>query len=203
MNPLKYVLIALAAYIPLSYGNAISTDIWTESYRLESIGQFQQARDVLEPFAKEQPNVEYVMLRMGWLSYLGGAYSQSIKQYQAALSLNARSIDAKLGLMLPLLAQQRWKEAEIYGEQVLAVAPWNYYAHLRLMVSDEGQRHWQALLQRAQQLHQRFPTDTTTLVYLARAQHWLGNQEGARTTYRQVLQRYPSHVEALKFLATN
>ncbi|MDF1643794.1 MAG: tetratricopeptide repeat protein [Pseudomonadales bacterium] len=201
MKFLKYRWIAFIVSTPFIFGSYASADIWTDSYRLESIGQYQQAREILNPYGKENPDDEFAMLRLGWLSYLGGSYNQSIKQYQKALSLNPQSLDAALGLMLPLLAQQRWKEAEKYGQQILSVAPWNYYAHLRLMISEEGQRNWHALLQHAQQLHQRFPGDATVLVYLARAQRWQGHQDAARITYRQVLQRYPAHIEALQFLA--
>ena len=87
------------------------------------------------------------------------------------------------------------------AQQALQTAPWNYYAHLRLMVAQEGQQQWQALLDHTTQLHQRYPSDATVLVYRARAQYWLGDKKAASDSYQQVLQRIPGHIEALQFLA--
>ena len=40
------------------------------------------------------------------------------------------------------------------------------------------------------------------LVYRARARYWLGDMEGARENYLQVLQRIPGHIEAEQFLSS-
>ena len=84
---------------------------------------------------------------------------------------------------------------------MLDVATWNYYAHLLLLVAEEGQQQWQTLRDHADRLHERYPSDATILVYRARARYWLGNMKGARENYLQVLQRVPGHIEAEQFLA--
>jgi hypothetical protein len=73
-------------------------DAWSESYRLESMGQYKAAAELFDPVLKTQ--------------------------------------------------------------QALQTAPWNYYAHLRLMVAEKGQRQWQTLELTAK-LHQRYPSDAT------------------------------------------
>jgi len=176
-------------------------DAWSESYRLESMGQYKAAAELFDPVLKTEPANEFARLRRAWLLYLAGSYNDSQGDYKAALQANPRSLDAQIGLALPLLAQQRWKEAALVAQQALQDAPWNYYAHLRLMVAEEGQRQWQTLLEHTGKLHQRYPSDATVLVYRARAQYWLGDKKAARDTYLQVLQRVPGHVEALQFLA--
>ena len=186
----------------LMVGSAGSrADAWSESYRLESMGQYKAAAELLDPVLKTEPANEFARLRRAWLLYLAGSYNDSQGDYKAALQANPRSLDAQIGLALPLLAQQRWKEAALVAQQALQDAPWNYYAHLRLMVAEEGQRQWQTLLEHTTKLHQRYPSDATVLVYRARAQYWLGDKKAARDTYLQVLQRVPGHVEALHFLA--
>ena len=176
-------------------------DTWSESYRLESMGQYKAAAELFDPVLKTEPDNEFARLRRAWLRYLAGSYNDSQGDYKAALQANPRSLDAQIGLALPLLAQQRWKEAALAAQQALQAAPWNYYAHLRLMVAEEGQRQWQTLLDHTEELHQRYPSDATVLVYRARAQYWLGDMKAARDTYQQVLQRVPGHIEALQYLA--
>jgi tetratricopeptide (TPR) repeat protein len=180
---------------------ASRADVWSESYRLESMGQYKAAAELFDPVLKTEPANEFARLRRAWLRYLAGSYNDSQGDYKAALQANPQSLDAQIGLALPLLAQQRWKEAALVAQQALQSAPWNYYAHLRLMVAEEGRRQWQTLLEHTGKLHQRYPSDATVLVCRARAQYWLGDTKAARGSYQQVLQRVPGHIEALQFLA--
>jgi len=191
----------LLAALLLAFSTASRADTWSESYKLESMAQYKVAAELFDPVLKQEPANEFARLRRAWLRYLAGSYNDSQSDYRAALQANPRSLDAQIGLTLPLLAQQRWKEAAIVAREALESAPWNYYAHLRLMVAEEGQQQWQTLLEHTATLHQRYPSDATVLVYRARAQYWLGDSKAAGDSYRQVLQRVPGHVEALQFLA--
>ena len=175
---------------------AIRADAWSESYLLESKAEYEAAAALFDPVLKREPANEFALLRRAWLNYLSGRYNQSHSDYQLALQVNPQSLDAQIGLTLPLLAQSRWKEAAIAARQALQVAPWNYYAHLRLLVAEEGLQQWRTLLEHTGKLHQRYPSDPTILVYRARAQLWLGDSQAGRETYRQVLQRVPGHLEA-------
>lgn len=194
-----YTGFLLALLIGFSVGSR--ADIWSESFKLEAMAQYTAAAKLLDPLLKEQPSNEFARLRRAWLHYLAGTYNSAYSDYKMALKANPQSLDAQIGVTLPLLAQQRWKEAASFARQALKVAPWNYYAHLRLIVAEEGQQQWQTLLKHTQELHRRYPSDATVLVYQARAQHWLGDKQEASNTYRQVLQRVPGHIEAQQFLA--
>lgn len=176
---------------------------WAESYQFESLFQYESAIGVLEPIIDADPTHEFGFLRTAWLKYLNGDYNASIRDYRRALELNSQSLDAQLGLTLPLLAQHRWREAADAIQDVLTIAPWNYYAHIRLMVAEEGQRQWQTLARHAREAATRYPSDATILVYLARAEARQGNVEDALNAYATVLERIPSHEEAVAFVARN
>lgn len=194
-----FLLVMVAGFsVPLHAWSA--TDPWAESYRLEALTQYENAAKSLEGFIRDNPRNEFAILRHGWLSYLYGAHNDAIRDYQKALDLNSKSLDARLGLMLPLIAQQRWREVASQAGKVLEVAPWNYYAHVRLMISEEGERKWDTLAKHAQEVSQRYPSDATVLVYLARANDWLKNETAARRAYEQVLERIPGHIEASQYL---
>ena len=195
-----YVTLLSVALLAFSAGSR--ADAWSQSYELEFAGKYADAAKLFDPLLKKEPDNEFARLRRAWLHYLAGDYNDSQGDYKKALQANPRSLDAQVGLTLPLLAQQRWKEAGIIARQALEVAPWNYYAHLRLLVAEEGQRQWQTLREHSDQLHERYPSDATILVYRARAHYWLGNMKGARENYLQVLQRVPGHIEAEQFLAS-
>jgi len=176
---------------------------WSESYRYEVQGDYAAALIALEPILEADPAHEFALLRTAWLKYLLGDYNAAIRDYERALEINEASLEARLGLTLPLLAQRRWREAAGAAREVLSAAPWNYYAHVRLMVAEEGQRQWQTLADHAGSVAARYPSDATVLVYLARAQARQGKLEDARSAYTRVLERVPGHEEAAAFLSQN
>ncbi len=176
---------------------------WSDSYRLEAQGDYAAALSALRPVIDADPTHELAIMRTAWLQYLLGDYNSAIDDYERAAELNEQSLDARLGMLLPLLAQRRWREAAVIAQEVLSTAPWNYYAHVRLMVAEEGQRQWETLARHAHDVAARYPSDATVLVYLARAEARQGNLGPARRAYTQVLERYPAHEEALAFLSQN
>jgi tetratricopeptide (TPR) repeat protein len=182
---------------------ALAQGSWAESYQFESLGQYGLAIQALEPIVDADPNHEFAILRSAWLKYLNGDYNASIRDYRRAVELNDQSLEAQLGLTLPLLAQRRWREAAGAAQEVLTVAPWNYYAHLRLMVAEEGLSQWRTLAAHAREVAAHYPSDATLLVYLARAEARQGNAEIALRVFADVLERIPSHEEALAFVARN
>lgn len=176
---------------------------WTESYRLEGLYQYDAALKTLDIVANKDPNNELLALRRGWLHYLSGNHSKSIDYYKKAMSVNGQSLEARLGIILPLMAQQRWREAMLEANKVLEIAPWNYTAHIRLLITEEALKQWPTMEKHAQQLVARYPTDTSAWVYLARARHHTGNSKGATDAYQKVLQLLPDHFEAGQYVARN
>ena len=193
----------LIAGLLLSINSTAAVDVWVESYRLEALTRFEEAAEVLKPELNKDSKNEFILLRLGWLNYLRGNNNTALDYYKKAEALNGKSLDAKLGLILPLLAQQRWKEAAKYSQEVLEIAPWNYYAHVRLMIAEEGLRQWQNLQKHAKEVYPRYPSDATVLVYLARANRWLNNTREAKNAYQKVLERAPGNIEALQYLEEN
>lgn len=170
---------------------------WAESYRLERLYQYDAAISALNGVSSDN---ELVLLRRGWLYYLKGSNSKSIEYYQKAMRLNRQSLDAQLGIILPLLAQQRWREAANYANGVLKVAPWNYYAHIRLMIVEQALKQWRQLAQHARAVSAHYPTDIDALIYEARAEQHLRNAKEAARLYKKVLELAPDNNEARQFL---
>lgn len=200
---LKSLVCSIGIVAALVSGSTLAQDRWAESYRLESAGNYEAAAQALSSLVQKDSTHEFAVLRVAWLKYLDGDYNAAIKDYRRALEFNGESLEARLGMTLPLLAQQRWREAAATAQEVMKVAPWNYYAHVRLMVAEEGMRQWQTLASHARTVAARYPSDATILVYLARAEARQGNIDSARAVYADVLERVPAHAEAMSFLTAN
>ena len=175
---------------------------WQKSYRLEAAGKYAEASAALDS-TNGRVDADFILMRRGWLSYLQGRYNEAVNFYGQAISRNPKSLEARNGITLPLLAQQRWREAASHARQVIGESAWDYIAHQRLMVAEEGERNWKTLAGHAAQVAERYPTDATALVYLARAHAWMGNTKAAKEAYGRVLSRVPGHIEATSYITGN
>lgn len=177
------------------------SELFKRSYALEAAGKYVEAAEILVPLHDTRNgDQELVMLRLGWLNYLQGQHNVSIDYYRQALRTNGHSIDALLGVTLPLLAQQRYRETAAFAGSVLEISHVNQVALQRMMVAAEGQKQWENLLGYAMTLASHYPSDTDALVYMARAHLWLNHSSLARDAYVKVLNRIPGHLEATAFL---
>jgi len=201
MLRLKFTLTLMLLVMAMpSLIQAASKNIWSDSYALEANGKYEKAAALMVPLLSKGNESELALLRYGWLNYLQGNFNDSIKAYKQVIERNQRSLDARLGVVLPLMAQQRWNEASRYLKQVLEQSPFNYLAHIRLMACEEGLRKWEKLAKHSLTVSAYYPSDASTLVYLARAYAWQGKAELAKRAYQKVLVRIPGHVEAQRFI---
>ncbi|WP_455220631.1 tetratricopeptide repeat protein [Kaarinaea lacus] len=201
---IKYITVLGIVSLTILLNTALAEiDPWTESYRLEGLYQYEAANNALNSVASKDPKNELLLLRRGWLEYLAGNHSKSIEYYKKAANANSQSLEAQLGMMLPLMAQQRWREAMLNANKVLEAAPWNYHAHIRLMSCEQALKQWSTLEKHAQQVAARYPTDASVWVFLGRARHHLGNKDSARNAYEKVLQLVPENFEASQYVARN
>jgi tetratricopeptide (TPR) repeat protein len=198
---LHNLLIALTAALALQTNSVVAQEaVWQSSYTYEAAGKYVDAMSVLDTVTANGPDAELKLLRRGWLFYLPGRMDESIREYRLAIERNPKSIDARLGLTLPLLATKRWREAEQASKAVLDLAPNSYVGQVRLATAQEGLQDWSALLKTASSLTTSFPTDATSFVYLARANAWLGKKPEALAAYSAVLARAPGNTEAKNYI---
>ncbi len=174
---------------------------WQKSYRLEAAGKHAEAAASLNGL-ESGADASFVLSRRGWLAHLQGQYADAISFYSRAIDKNPRSLEARHGITLPLLAQQRWREAAVQARQIIAESAWDYTAHVRLLLAEEGLQDWRGMQEHAERLTERFPSDATAWVYLARAHAWQRNVREAKEAYGRVTDRYPGHVEATRYLAS-
>ena len=195
------VVAAVSAAMTLSIAVAQPLESpWQQSYRLEGVGKYQEAIAAIDSTPANGPDAEFKLLRRAWLYYLPGNFNESIREYKLAIERNGKSLDARLGVLLPLLALKRWREAEQGARAALELSPNNYTALLRLAIAQEAQRDWGPMAKTAATLVETYPSDASAYVYLARAQAWLGKRDEAIAAYSAVLTRFPGHLEAKAYL---
>jgi tetratricopeptide (TPR) repeat protein len=173
---------------------------YQKSYLYEKIGDYADAVKALMPVYKAYPNGYTVNLRLGWLFYLLKKYDNSEFHYRKAIKAIPSSVEAKLGLTLPLMAQQKWQETERVIYQILKTDYYNYYGNLKLCYVLEQEKKYPLMQTVALKMLAIYPTSVPFLVYLAKSYYYLGNKEKAVKLFKDVLILDPENVTAKEFL---
>jgi len=191
------VLAYLAGALPVA-ASAQNEALYATSYKLEAEKRYEAAAQSIQALA--DAGSEFAQLRLGWLAYLQGNFNASVSHYDRLLQNHPTAIEARIGLMLPLMAQERWQDAAAQAYIILQQSPWEYTTHLRLLACQEALKQWDLVEAHATALAAAYPSDVSALVYLGRARARQNNAIGARQAYVQVLERSPLHQEAVTFL---
>jgi tetratricopeptide (TPR) repeat protein len=199
--PFCVAVTALLSYRGLSLaGDAPAEPDVRESFagsvRAEKALNYEEAAKCLLPL-RDHPVHRYVVnLRLGWLYYLGGKHENAKSCYQAAIKALSLSYEAKLGYLLPLLAQGNYEEAETVANQVVYADRNNYYGNLRLAFALRMQKKFEQAEKVSAQMLTYYPGDTTFQLELGLTKLGLGQKDAARRLLINVLLLDPDNATA-------
>jgi tetratricopeptide (TPR) repeat protein len=194
------IMSALSLILPMKTGladNGKTADYFDESFKYETARNYDAALNgVLKILRMDQKN--YVAaLRLGWLYYLKGDFSAAEKSYKKVIAIAPQAIEAKLGLMLPLMAAKRWAETETVARQVLQVDDMNYTAASRLAYALYMQAKYADAMFYYKKVLTWYPSDMNIKLGLAWAYHMMGRKDEAVRQFKEVLEVYKNHQGAL------
>lgn len=171
-----------------------------KSFDYEKTQNYDDAISVLLPILKDYPNGFTVNLRLGWLYYLNGNFANSLRHYEKAITVSPYALDAKVGHLLPLMAQQKFEEVENEAFQILNTDYYNYYANLRLLYALRMQEKWDVAEKVVIKMLTVYPIDTAFLNELALIKQGQGDESGAQAIFYQVIILDPYNAIATRAL---
>jgi tetratricopeptide (TPR) repeat protein len=101
-----------------------------KSYEYEKKGEYVKAIAEIKNIYNEDSYEQN--LRLGWLNYLSGNFSESISFYQKAIKIMPYSEEAKFGITYPYYALGEWDALETYYNKILETSPSNTTALYKL-----------------------------------------------------------------------
>jgi len=105
---------------------------FNESIKFENNGKYDLAISSLTKIYNENKGDHLINIRLGWLYYQKKDFTKSKEYYRNSIKLNTSSIEAKLGLTLPLSALNEWDEIKKLYLEIINIDSKNYSANLRL-----------------------------------------------------------------------
>ena len=181
--------------IATTWGATISA-IYQQSYEEEARGRYQEAIFVLMQASQAGDNSYLYHLRLAWLQYLATKYPDSVNSYRKAGLFNKDSIEAKLGLMLPLMAQGKWSDAEKVGREILSLDKLSYLANSRLAYIYYNLKQYKDAEAYYRNVLLYYPGDIEMKAGLAWSLLKQDKKEEAEKVFSEILHYVPNHISA-------
>lgn len=192
---LAVLLVSLSSYSQ-SFQDEISS--FEKSYTLEYEGKYSKAVSALKQTYKEN-SYEY-NVRLGWLDYLAGQYTESVSFYNKAIDLKPMSIEAKFGLIYPLLALGKTDQTIDTYHLILKISPMDSKANYRLGLLLYQHKRYKEADAYLKTIINIYPFDYDTIILMAWNSFQMGRSTEARLLFQKALLNNPSAESALEGL---
>lgn len=203
MKTIKITLLAVL-FSGLNFVYAIQDNdkviaAFSKSYELETAGEYAKAINAVKEVYSEQSYE--INLRLGWLYYYSGLFTESLTYYQKAILLMPMSIEAKFGHTLPASALGNWDQVKKQYEDVLIIDPKNSKANYKLGMIYYGRKEYQKAQKCFSAVVNLYPFDYDSLLMLAWSDYFLGQLKEAKVLFNKVLLYSPLDASAKEGLS--
>ncbi len=176
-------------------------EVFEETYDLEYSGEYSKAIGLLKEVYNEESYE--INLRLGWLTYLSGNFTEAIPYYQKSIQLKPLSIEARLGLVYPASSLGNWTQVETMYKEILKIDPQNSLVNYRMGLINYGREDYNAAAQYFQKVINLYPFDYDGTIMMAWTNFKLEKQREAKVLFQKALLIRPgddSATEGLELL---
>ncbi len=169
-----------------------------ESYTFESKGHYADAIKSLKDIYN--PASYHINVRLGWLSYMSGQFTESAAYYQKAIELKPYTIEARFGLTYPASSMGNWAQVKEQYIKILEVDPQNTKAnyYYGLMHYEAGE--YEMAARHFEKVVNLYPFDSESVLMYAWANFQMGKTREAEVLFNEVLIIIPGNKSALEGL---
>jgi tetratricopeptide (TPR) repeat protein len=170
------------------------TAAFSESYAKEKAGKYADAVIALK--AIYTPDSYEINLRLGWLTYLQGQFTESLGYYNKATELMPYAIEPRLGLVLPASSLGNWDLVITQYTKILSIDPNNTVTLYRLGLISYDKKDYKQAYQYFEKVVNLYPFDYQSVLMLAWTNFKLGKTREAKVLFNKALLYYPDDVSA-------
>lgn len=174
-------------------------DAFSKSQAYESKGNFADAISSMKSVYQEDSYE--INLRLGWVCYLNGSFTESAAYYQKAISLKPYAIEPKLGYVYPNSALGKWDVVIAQYNDILAIDPQNSLVNYRMASIYYGRKDYAKAEKFLEKVINLYPFDYDTMILFAWTNFQLGKLREAQVLFNKVLLNKPKDTSALEGLS--
>lgn len=193
-----FALLLITGYCSLITGFAQDNDkiatAFKNSYTNETAGEYTKAiQNIKDVYAADNYEIN---LRLGWLNYSAGLFTESQTYYQTAMTLKPYSLEAKFGYVYPAAALGNWEQVKKQYIDILKIDANNTTALYRLGLIYYGAEEYQKAFANFEKVVNLYPFDYDSLLMLAWSNFKLGKTREAKVLFQKVLWYSPDDASA-------
>jgi tetratricopeptide (TPR) repeat protein len=173
-------------------------DAFQQSYIQEATGEIAAAVNSLKAVYNERSYE--INLRLGWLSYQAGNFSESVAYYNKAIGLMPYAIEPRFGIVYPGAAMGNWTMVINQYEKILEISPNNSIAMHRLGLILYGKEEYEAASRYFEKVVNLYPFDYDALTMLGWTCFKLNNFREAKVLFQKALLHTPGGTSATEGL---
>lgn len=192
------ILIVIAKSSFAQDNSAAMQEAFSNSYTLEKSGDYTKSTETLKKIYDE--NSYEINLRLGWLTYMGGNFTESCAYYQKAIKLMPYGIEARFGYINPAAAMGNWDVVISQYMEILKTDPQNTTANYKLGSIYYGKAKYQEALPYFEKVVNLYPFDYDSLLMYAWTSYRLGKLREAKVLFNKALLNRPKDASATEGL---
>ena len=172
---------------------------FSKSYEYEATSDYANAITTMKT-VYDASSYE-INIRLAWLSYMSGLFTESVTYYQKAIALMPMSIEAKFGIINPLAALGNWSQVQAQYEKILEIDAKNTTANYRLGMIFYGKKDYAKAITFFQKNVNLYPFTYDSLIMYAWSNFQLGKTREAKVLFNKCLLYNPTDASALEGLS--
>jgi len=176
----------------------VMQDSFASSYKYEKSYDYAKAIKSIKAVYSE--NSYEANLRMGWLTYLNGNYTESGDYYQKAIKLMPYAIEPKLGYTYPLYSLGNWDLLKKQYEDIIMIDPQNTTANYKLGYIYYLKQDYATSAKYIEKVVNLYPFDYDSILLYAYIDMKLGKTNEAKILFNKALLYKPGDKTALEGL---
>jgi tetratricopeptide (TPR) repeat protein len=175
------------------------TAAFSDSYAKEKSGKYGDAASALKAYY--DPNSYEINLRMGWLTYLQGQFTESLGYYNRAIDLMPYAIEPRLGVVLPASSLGNWDIVMNHYNKILAIDPNNTLTLYRMGLILYDKKDYTQAYKYFEKVVNLYPFDYQSVLMLAWTNLKLGKTREAKILFNKALLYSPGDASAKEGLS--
>ncbi len=199
METLRKIMFACSIFLfvttqLLAQNNKALQDAFAASYKSETAGDYTRAIEILK---KEYNQTSYeINVRLGWLTYNHGSFTESAAYYNKAIQLMPFSIEARLGFALPASAMGNWDQVVKRYQEILKIDANHYLTNYRMGLIYYNREDYQSALKHFERIANMYPFDYDAVQMFAWTNFRLNKPREARALFNKALLIRPGDASA-------
>lgn len=180
--------------IAFSQNQALLEEAFKNSYTYETNAEYSKAIEVIKKVYDESSYE--INLRLAWLNYQAGLFTESIAFYNKAILLMPMSVEARLGFVMPAAALGNWTQVIGRYNEILKIDPNNYTVNYRMGSIYYGKQDYQTAYKHFEKIANLYPFDYDALHMFGWTNYKMGKMREAKVLFGKALLNKPGDSSA-------